>query len=116
MQRALQKTGDVLGDTPIECIHYNAAKASRTTLLEESVNDLRANLEVRSIEKSENTHEFASDVWRSLVNPLAQISVIGLYTVAKWAIPRLLLIAGDGCYKPAFLVTSGWLAHDRGPQ
>jgi hypothetical protein len=47
---------------PIECIHYNAAKALRTTLLEESVNDLRANLEVRFIGKSENTHELASDV------------------------------------------------------
>lgn len=46
---------------------------------------------------------------------LAQISVIGLYTVAKWAMPRLLWIAGEGCYKPAFLVTSGWLAHDPEP-
>jgi hypothetical protein len=46
---------------------------------------------------------------------ISQISVIGLYTVAKWAIPRLLLIAGDRCYKPAFLVTSGWLAHNPEP-
>jgi hypothetical protein len=42
---------------------------------------------------------------------LPQISVVGLYTVAKWAIPRLLFIAGDRYYKPAFLVTSGWLAY-----
>lgn len=47
VQRALRKIGDILGDTPIECIHYNAAKASRTFLLEESAADLRTNLEVR---------------------------------------------------------------------
>jgi short-subunit dehydrogenase len=46
VQRALRKIGDILGDTPIECIHYNATKASRTFLLEESAADLRANLEV----------------------------------------------------------------------
>lgn len=47
VQRALRRIADILGDTPIECIHYNAAKASRTNLLEESAIDLRANLEVR---------------------------------------------------------------------
>lgn len=46
VQRALRRIADILGDTPIECIHYNAAKASRTSLLEESSGDLRANLEV----------------------------------------------------------------------
>lgn len=46
---------------------------------------------------------------------LFQISVIGLYTVAKWAIPRLLLLAGDRYYKPALLVTSGWLAYHPEP-
>lgn len=46
VQHALRTIGDILGDTPIECIHYNAAKASRTVLLEESAADLRANLEV----------------------------------------------------------------------
>jgi hypothetical protein len=46
---------------------------------------------------------------------LAQISVISLYTFAKWTIPRLLLLAGDGYYKPALPVTSGWLAHDPEP-
>jgi short-subunit dehydrogenase len=46
VQRALRKISDVLGDTPVECIHYNAAKASRTTMLEESEPDLRANIEV----------------------------------------------------------------------
>lgn len=30
--------------------------------------------------------------------------------MAKWAIPRLLVIAGNKPYKPAFFVTSGWLA------
>jgi len=35
--------------------------------------------------------------------------------VAKWAIPRLLLLANDRCYKPAFLVTSGWLAREPEP-
>jgi hypothetical protein len=46
LQRALRRIAEILGDTPIECIHYNAAKASRTMLLEESAVDLRANLEV----------------------------------------------------------------------
>ena len=46
VQRALRRIADILGDTPLECIHYNAAKASRTFLLEESETDLRANLEV----------------------------------------------------------------------
>jgi short-subunit dehydrogenase len=46
LQCALMKIGDILGDTPVECIHYNAAKASRTFMLEESARDLRANLEV----------------------------------------------------------------------
>lgn len=46
VQRALRRIADILGDTPIECIHYNAAKAPRTFLLEESASDLRANLEV----------------------------------------------------------------------
>jgi len=46
VQRALRRIAEILGDTPIECIHYNAAKASRTLLLEESSVDLRANLEV----------------------------------------------------------------------
>jgi short-subunit dehydrogenase len=48
LQRALRKIADILGDTPIECIHYNAAKASRTFFLEESALDLRTNLEVRA--------------------------------------------------------------------
>ena len=59
VQRALLKIGDILGDTPVECVHYNAAKASRTTLLEESVDDLRANLEVGEREaggRRQNTH------------------------------------------------------------
>jgi short-subunit dehydrogenase len=47
LQRALRKIADILGDTPIECIHYNAAKASKTFFLEESALDLRTNLEVR---------------------------------------------------------------------
>lgn len=47
VQRVLRRIGDILGDTPIECIHYNAAKASRTFMLEESAVDLRTNLEVR---------------------------------------------------------------------
>jgi short-subunit dehydrogenase len=55
LQRALRKIGDVLGDTPVECVHYNAARASQTTLLEESVDDLRANLEVRSSLGAEDT-------------------------------------------------------------
>jgi NAD(P)-dependent dehydrogenase (short-subunit alcohol dehydrogenase family) len=48
LQRALRRIGDILGDTPVECIHYNAAKASRTFILDESAADLRANLEVRA--------------------------------------------------------------------
>ena len=47
VQRALRKIAEVLEDTPVECIHYNAAKAPESTLLEESAADLRANLEVR---------------------------------------------------------------------
>jgi short-subunit dehydrogenase len=47
LQHALRKIADILGETPIECIHYNAAKASRTFFLEESSLDLRTNLEVR---------------------------------------------------------------------
>jgi short-subunit dehydrogenase len=47
LQHALRKIADILGETPIECIHYNAAKASRTLFLEESALDLRTNLEVR---------------------------------------------------------------------
>jgi short-subunit dehydrogenase len=47
LQHALRKIADILGETPIECIHYNAAKASRTFFLEESALDLRTNLEVR---------------------------------------------------------------------
>ena len=45
----------------------------------------------------------------------SQISVVSLYTVLKWAVPRLLLIAGTKPYKPAFLVTSGWLASEPEP-
>lgn len=52
VQRALQRIADVLGDTPLECIHYNAAKASRSILLEESSADLRVNLEVRANDRS----------------------------------------------------------------
>lgn len=48
LQRALQKISDVLGDTPVECVLYNAAKATRTVLLEESPADLRTSLEVRA--------------------------------------------------------------------
>jgi hypothetical protein len=47
VQRALRRIAEILGETPIECIHYNAAKTSKTFLLEESAVDLRANLEVR---------------------------------------------------------------------
>lgn len=35
--------------------------------------------------------------------------------MTKWAIPRLLVIAGNRPYKPAFLVTSGWLAMEPEP-
>ena len=35
--------------------------------------------------------------------------------MARWAIPRLLLIAGSRTFKPAFLVTSGWLAYNPEP-
>lgn len=62
----------------------NAAKTSETWLLQESPSDLRSNLE---------------------------LSVISLYTVAQWAIPRLLRLTGLSEYRPALLVTSGWLAH-----
>lgn len=30
VQRALRKVEDLLGNTPIECVHYNAAKVSET--------------------------------------------------------------------------------------
>jgi NAD(P)-dependent dehydrogenase (short-subunit alcohol dehydrogenase family) len=46
LERALRKISHVLGDTPVECVHNNAAKAARTTMLEESEPDLRANIEV----------------------------------------------------------------------
>lgn len=49
-------------------------------------------------------------VIRADANTLPQVSVVSLYTVLKWAIPRLLFIAGTKPYKPAFIVTSGWLA------
>lgn len=65
-------------------ILQNAARTSETWLLEESASDLRANLE---------------------------LSVISLYSVAQWAIPKLLNLAGRAGHKPALLVTSGWLAH-----
>lgn len=41
--------------------------------------------------------------------------MVSLYTVLKWAVPRLLVIAGNKPYKPAFLVTSGWLATEPEP-
>jgi short-subunit dehydrogenase len=47
LQQALRKIADILGETPVECVHYNAAKASRTFFLDESALDLRTNLEVR---------------------------------------------------------------------
>jgi len=54
-------------------------------------------------------------VLKADANTLPQISVVSLYTVLKWAIPRLLLIAGCKPYKPAFIVTSGWLASEPEP-
>lgn len=47
VQRALRKIEDLVGNTPIECVHYNAAKVTETWLFEESADDLRVNLEVR---------------------------------------------------------------------
>ncbi|KAM0719255.1 hypothetical protein Q7P37_005160 [Cladosporium fusiforme] len=81
LDRALRELEHVLAGTPVECI--NAAKTSESWLLEESSADLRLNLE---------------------------LSVTALYAVAQWAIPQLLRIAGKDGHKPAFLVTSGWLA------
>jgi hypothetical protein len=53
--------------------------------------------------------------FKRVLTCLLQISVVSLYTVVKWAIPRLLLIAGSRPYKPALLVTSGWLASEPEP-
>lgn len=42
--------------------------------------------------------------------------MISLYAVTQWAVPRLLQIANlGGSYKPAILVTSGWLANEPEP-
>jgi NAD(P)-dependent dehydrogenase (short-subunit alcohol dehydrogenase family) len=64
LQQALRKIADILGETPIECVHYNAAKASRTFFLEESALDLRTNLEVRGKSGTVPTDSFTT------VNPL----------------------------------------------
>jgi len=47
LQDAFRRIEDVLGDTPVECVYYNAARVEPTSLLGESAEDLRANLEVR---------------------------------------------------------------------
>jgi len=83
LQDAFRRIDEILGETSVECVYYNAARVERTSLLHESAEDLRLNLEV---------------------------SVVSLYTVAQWAIPLLLQVAGRGPEKPALLVTSGWLA------
>lgn len=62
----------------------NAAQTGETWILDESSADLRMNLE---------------------------LSVVALYTVSQWAMPKLLQIAHDKTYKPALIVTSGWLAN-----
>jgi NAD(P)-dependent dehydrogenase (short-subunit alcohol dehydrogenase family) len=46
LQDALRRIEDVLGDTAVECVYYNAARVEPTSLLGESAEDLRANLEV----------------------------------------------------------------------
>jgi len=47
LQHAFHKVEDIIGDTPVECVYYNAARVEPTSLLGESADDLRANLEVR---------------------------------------------------------------------
>jgi hypothetical protein len=46
LQDALRRVEEVLGGTPVECVYYNAARVEPTSLLGESAEDLRANLEV----------------------------------------------------------------------
>jgi NAD(P)-dependent dehydrogenase (short-subunit alcohol dehydrogenase family) len=46
LQDAFGRIKDVLGETPVECVYYNAARVEPTSLLHESAEDLRLNLEV----------------------------------------------------------------------
>jgi NAD(P)-dependent dehydrogenase (short-subunit alcohol dehydrogenase family) len=46
LKDALRRVEEVLGETPVECVYYNAARVEPTSLLGESAEDLRANLEV----------------------------------------------------------------------
>lgn len=50
LKDALRRVGEVLGETPVECVYYNAARVEPTSLLGESAEDLRANLEVSLID------------------------------------------------------------------
>jgi NAD(P)-dependent dehydrogenase (short-subunit alcohol dehydrogenase family) len=49
---------------------------------------------------------------RRAVLTQVQVSAVGLYTTAKWALPLQANLASDSTRKPSFLVTSGGLYKD----
>ncbi|PVH78868.1 NAD(P)-binding protein [Cadophora sp. DSE1049] len=88
VDRALEKVTSALEGERLECVVFNAARPGPSKFFEWTPESLQSDL---------------------------QICVVSLYTIARWAMPRLLETASSGKHTPSFLVTSGILAKDPFP-
>ncbi|KAF7191010.1 putative oxidoreductase [Pseudocercospora fuligena] len=89
VQKGLERVEECIGETTLEFVLFNAARTGKSEFFDFSAGQLQSDF---------------------------QIAVIGLYTVAQWAIPKLLHTASnDTSSTPSFLITSGMLAKDPFP-
>ncbi|KAH0381473.1 NAD(P)-binding protein, partial [Aureobasidium melanogenum] len=89
VRAGLEEVEKIMGDVPLECVLFNHARLGPSKFFEFTVEELEIDL---------------------------QVSVISLYAVAKWAMPKLLGTAELSDTKtPSFIVTSGMLAKDPFP-
>ncbi|KAH0172303.1 NAD(P)-binding protein, partial [Aureobasidium melanogenum] len=89
VRAGLEEVEKAMGDVSLECVLFNHARLGPSKFFEFTVEELETDL---------------------------QVSVISLYAVAKWAMPKLIGTAELSDTKtPSFIVTSGMLAKDPFP-
>ncbi len=87
-KEALQKVEQTLGDTALEFVLFNAARLGRSDMFSFTPQQLDGDL---------------------------KIAIVGLYTVAQWAMPKLVNASTSTTCTPSFIATSGMLAKDPAP-
>ena len=92
--------------TPLEVVHYNAARVGPSKVLEWEAKSLEEDLKV-----------FPAHVTVTTCTPTdkLQITTVSLYITLQWAVPHLVETAKSPTHNPAFLVTSGLLYRDPYP-